>query len=226
MARATMRRGGDETLVPGFRFRGVEGTIEIDALDRDERFINGLAMTATLTGPDRVTRSLELEPAAPGRYRADFPVPGTGRYFVNVSGRRGELQVGPRTFGVAVPYSPEYLDLGVDRTLLADIARITGGELLALSPASLPALLAPPPESVTLRARVWWPFLLAALILLVLEVAVRKLPWPERWQRSGDGGEASGGLAPDPYAPEAPFPRAGDVREMDRVRLRVAGGRR
>jgi hypothetical protein len=89
--------------------------------------------------------------------------------------------VGPESFGLAVPYSPEYLDLGVDLDLLRDVAAATGGRLLPLSDASVAAVTAAEPRPIPDQWRVWRPFLWAALILLVLEVAVRKLVLPESW---------------------------------------------
>jgi hypothetical protein len=109
-------------------------------------------------------------------------VPRAGRYYVTLAGRDGETQVGPKTFGLAVPYSSEYLDLGVDQGLLRDIAGITGGRVLPLSSASLSAVTTPSPQASGTLARVWWPFFLAALLLLVAEVAVRKVPLPDAWR--------------------------------------------
>ncbi len=178
LARWTMRRSGSETLLPEFRWQGRRGEVVVDVLDRDDRFINGLAMQATVSGPERDAYPVRLEQVAPGRYRGEFPVPGAGRYYVNLSGSRGELRVGPRTFGLAVPYSTEFLDLGVDRALLADVAAAAGGRLLPLSVTALPEVLTVDAAAVSERFTLWWPFLLAALVLLVLEVAVRKLAVP------------------------------------------------
>jgi hypothetical protein len=182
LARWTMRRSGHESMQARFHWHGSRGEMDVDVLDRDERFVNGLSLQASLVDPARETRRIALEQIAPGRYHAQFGVPRSGRYYVTVSGRDGETPVGPRTFGLAVPYSSEYLDLGADRRLLAEVAAIGGGRLLDLSSASLHALTAPSPQARGATAQVWWPFLLAALVLLVAEVAVRKVPIPETWQ--------------------------------------------
>lgn len=42
-------------------------------------------------------------------------------------------------------------------------------------------LTAPAPQPRGSLSQVWWPFFLAALVLLVAEVAVRKVPLPEAW---------------------------------------------
>jgi Ca-activated chloride channel family protein len=182
MARWTMRRSGSESFVPQFRWHGQRGEMSVDVLDRDDRFINGLKLEASLVDASRLTRRVQLEQIAPGRYYGDFQVPRDGRYYITLTGRDGQMQVGPRTFGLAVPYSSEYLELGVDQQLLGDIARITGGRLLPLSGAALRTVTAPPPQASGPLSRIWWPFFLAALILLVVEVAVRRMTLPDGWR--------------------------------------------
>ena len=181
-ARWAMRRNGAEVFTPRFEWHGSRGEVSVDVLDRDGRFVNGLELNAAALDPSRNTRGVPLEQVAPGRYRGAFAVPQAGRYYVTLSGRDGETQVGPKTFGVAVPYSSEYLQLGVDRRLLRDIADVTGGRVLPLSQASLGAVTAPPARAASARASVWWPFFLAALILLIAEVAVRKVALPDAWR--------------------------------------------
>ncbi|MGI9334102.1 MAG: VWA domain-containing protein [Gammaproteobacteria bacterium] len=187
IARWTMRRGGTERLLPEFHWQGRHGEIVVDALDRDDRFINGLEMQATITDPRRGNAQVALEQVAPGRYRGEFEVNSAGRYYFNLSGTAHGVRVGPKTFGLAVPYSAEFLDLGVDRALLEDLAAETGGRMLPLAGASLSAIMATNPHAAGPRWRIWWPLALAALLLLLLEVAVRKLvlpaTWIERWNR-------------------------------------------
>ena len=183
MARWTMRHRGPESLVPSFERQGRRARITVDALDRDERFINHLDMHATVVAPGGEVRALALEQVAPGRYRGEFDALPAGRYYVNLQGRSDDLQVGPETFGLALPYSSEYAGLGADFDHLHDLAAATGGRMLALSNASLAAVHAPPALGPGPRWRVWRPLLLAALLLLLLEVAVRKLTLPASWRR-------------------------------------------
>jgi Mg-chelatase subunit ChlD len=182
MARWTMRRSGAETFLPRFGWSGQRGEVSVDVLDRDDRFVNSLELEALIVDPSRASRHVPLAQIAPGRYHADFPAARSGRYYVTLSGRDGGRPVGPATFGVALPYSPEHLDLGVDHGLLRDIAASTGGRLLALSAAGMNAVTAPPAHAPGPLWRVWWPFFLAALVLLVLEVAARKVALPDAWR--------------------------------------------
>ena len=183
MARWTMRRSGTETLLPSFRWHGRRAEISVDVLDHDERFVNHLDMQATVVDPNGETRAVTLEQIAPGRYQGGFEALPAGRYYVNIIGTSAGVQVGPETFAVARPYSSEYADLGVDREHLQALASTTGGQVLPLSNASLATITQSPPQGAGPRWRVWWPLLLAALILLISEIAVRKLALPESWQR-------------------------------------------
>jgi Mg-chelatase subunit ChlD len=180
-ARWTMRRAGSESMMQRFQWHGQRGVMEIDVLDREERFVNGLELDASVVDPSRQVRRLALAQIAPGRYQGEFPAPRPGRYYITVSGRNRDAPIGPQTFGLAIPYSSEYVDLGADRRLLADVARIGGGRVHELAGASAAELTAPAPQPRGSLAQVWWPFFLAALVLLVAEVAVRKVPLPEAW---------------------------------------------
>ena len=243
MARLTMRRSGNELLNPRFQWHGQRGEIGIDVFDRDDRFINGLKLEGVLVDPAQATQHVMLEQTAPGRYRAEFPVSQAGRYYITLNGRGGKEQVGPRTFGLAVPYSPEYLDLGVDRKLLRDIATISGGRLLPPTADSLNLVTAPSPQAPGPRWRIWWPFFLAALVLLVMEVAVRKVPVPEAWRerwtrwragsgRTGSVDQRQAGLraadASEQAVRSTTEPKASTLDTkgaMARARIHIAAGR-
>ena len=181
MARWTMRRTGTEKLLPSFRWNGSRGEIVVDALDRDDLFINGLAMQASIVDPRGDTSHIDLEQTAPGQYRGEFSVTRTGRYYVNLSGRAGDVQVGPKSFGLAVPYSSEYIDLSVDHPHLESIAVATGGQVLPLSNPSIEVITATRPREASHHERIWWPWFLTALVLLLLEIAVRKIALPQTW---------------------------------------------
>jgi Mg-chelatase subunit ChlD len=211
-ARWTMRRSGSESFVPRFEWRGQRGEMNVDVLDRGDRFVNGLKLEASVLDPSGAGRRAALEQVAPGRYHGEFPVPRAGRYYITFTGRDGDTGVSSATFGLAVPYSPEYLDLGVDRKLLRDVTALTGGRMLELTGVGLDAVTKPPPEARGPLARVWWPFLLAALVLLVVEVAVRRVVVPDAWRARWAGRREDAG-APEP---EYEALRAGIAQERAR----------
>ena len=88
--------------MPSVSWKGDKVTGVADVLDRDDAFLNGLDMRATMVGPKREPIELALEQEAPGRYRGQFPVRGPGRYYMSLRGDgTGALEgrrVGPRTF--------------------------------------------------------------------------------------------------------------------------------
>jgi Ca-activated chloride channel family protein len=225
-ARWTMRRAGSGSFVPRIEWHGRRGEVSVDVLDREDRFMNGLALEASLMDSSRGVRRMRLEQIAPGRYHGEFAVPRAGRYYVTLSGHDGRSQVGPATYGLAVPYSPEYLDLGVDRALLRDIAGVTGGRVLPLAGASLSAVTAPSPQAAGPLARVWWPFFLVALVLLVAEVAVRQVTLPDAWRARWARWRGARGDAETPETPEPEYDalRATIVRERARHLAAIRDG--
>jgi hypothetical protein len=62
--------------------------MSVDVLDRNDRFVNGLKLEASVVDPSRGTRRVPLEQVAPGRYHGEFPVPRAGRYYITLTGRR------------------------------------------------------------------------------------------------------------------------------------------
>ena len=195
MARWAMRRRGDGNLTADFSVQDQTGTITVDALDSDDKFINQLALTASISDQASSTTVIALRQTGPGRYRGSFPVARGQRYFVTVAQSSAEAteepsaesteepsaestqqstpQFAPKLFGLVVPYSSEYLGLGVNMPLLEDLSR-ESSRVLPLSRASLETILAPSPSATTAQ-RIWWPWFLLALLALIADVGVRKI---------------------------------------------------
>ena len=55
---------------------------------------------------------------------------GNGEYLLSLVGKTDAQTVGPKTIGVSVPYSPEYLGLDINYSLLNRLAERTGGKVL------------------------------------------------------------------------------------------------
>jgi Mg-chelatase subunit ChlD len=181
----TMRRANQAVMRPTFKRNGIQAEIEVDVLDRDERFINGLSLSAVVVNPARTSTPVVLTQVAPGRYRGQFNAADAGRYYVSLSGEAPNLasgsgdsdstpDLGPSTYGFAVPYSTEYVNRGADREHLSALAKAAGGRVLPMEPGSVTEIFASDPDLVSASERRWWPFVIAALCLLVLEVAIVK----------------------------------------------------
>ncbi len=111
--------------------RREEGRIKVvvDALDKENQFLNFLRIQGNVVNPDLKSAPVELVQSAPGRYEATIEnADASGNYFVNL-GYRGPDQVqGVISTGVSVPYSDEYRELRSNPTTLETIATLTDGQ--------------------------------------------------------------------------------------------------
>jgi len=162
----------------------------------------------TVIDPDQGTHQVPLEVTAPGVFQARFTASKPGVYFFQVQGQDGKTVMG--LGGVAVPYSQEYRDAGVDQGFLTRLAAAGGGAVLTdPSEAFLPNL----PR--TWAGRDLWPWLLLlAALLLPFDVASRRLTvipheWLAWWENVAR-------RLPVPHsvgAGQAPAPELGRLRQ-------------
>lgn len=99
----------------------------IDAIDKDDQFVNVHSMTGMVVGPEMNSIPLEIEQVAPGRYIGSFPSESPGSYLITVSPGAGKAMI--RT-GVSVNYSREFQDRVANLPLLTTLAELkaNGGE--------------------------------------------------------------------------------------------------
>lgn len=148
---------------------GSEAKVVADAVDEEGRFINGLTIEGTAVFPDMSRHKFKMRQTAPGGYEGKFRLGPAGAYMVILRSRGGQELVHVRGFSLA--HSPEHRFLGPNLELLARVAKETGGKV-GPSPASVYA----EGRRVVASARsIWWGLLLAALLLLPLDIAVRRL---------------------------------------------------
>ena len=149
--------------------------LSVDALDEHGEFINNLAATATITGPDGTEQKLPLRQIAPGRYALQFPATGVGTYLVTIADDKDQSV--STTTGFSLPYPAEYARLTPNRPLLERVAALGRG---AINPAPA-AVFTLPPTVRPLLSDLWPLLLLAALLLVPVDIGVRRLAigWPE-----------------------------------------------
>jgi len=94
----------------------------INALDKDDEFLNFLNMNGMAVGPDMQPVPMKIEQTAPGRYLGSFAAKDAGSYFIMVS--PGANQSPIRT-GINVPYSDEFRDQSPNEVLLDQLASTT-----------------------------------------------------------------------------------------------------
>ena len=157
--------------------------VTVDALAPNGSFMNGLDLDGRVLAPDGTTLVLPLHAIAPGRYQGEFQPTQEGAYLVRVDGASEEGAVA-QTAGWVLGYSPEYLITSPDHDALNTLAQTTGGQVLMEPWESLAHNL--PAESI--RRPIWHWLAILALVLLPLDVAVRRLAlrrqdWLKLWQR-------------------------------------------
>lgn len=164
--------------------------VVIDALDKDEEFINVASMGATVVGPDMQPVPLVIEQVAPGRYVGEFDSMKPGSYMISVlpGGEQGMIRT-----GINVGYSEEFRDRETNLPLLETMANLTPtagkpgvlvgasqNAMLTGNPANLSNLLSSDPYRRDLPPAIAsqsiWPLLvLMASCLFFADVFVRRV---------------------------------------------------
>jgi hypothetical protein len=171
LTRWTLRSGTRSETTAAVQRIDTTGEVMVDAVDAKGEFINFLDAQVGVVAPNRERTVIDLEQVGPGRYRGRFPAPDEGVYLVGMAQRKGERVIGSQLAGLVVPYAQELRDLGVDETLLRELAELTGGGPLEA------------PKDAFLKGRRQsriaveiWPWLVGlAAFLLIPDVALRRL---------------------------------------------------
>jgi uncharacterized membrane protein len=163
--------------------------VVIDALDKENQFLNFLRIQGNVINPDLKSSPIELVQTAPGRYEATVENADTsGNYFVNLGYNGPDNVQGIISSGVSVPYSDEYRELRSNPTTLETLATLTDGQVvnwksLPDGRVDLPHTVGSidhfrrDPNLINPRSfRPLWPALLwLAACLFLVDVAVRRI---------------------------------------------------
>jgi uncharacterized membrane protein len=149
---------------------GSKGIVIVEDAAKDETF---LEIEARVSGPRDKQETIKLKQVAPRRYQGEFALWGKGRYQVSAiaaGGGRNETAFG----GFAVAYSPEYLRFRSNPIALEEIAKKTGGRLLAHDAPGTEIFKKQQAPREQSRPIFDW-FLVALAILVPLDVGVRRI---------------------------------------------------
>jgi uncharacterized membrane protein/Mg-chelatase subunit ChlD len=106
--------------------------VVVDALDKNNEFLNFLQIQGNVVNPDLKSAAVELVQVAPGRYEATIDnAEASGNYFVNLGYRGPEKVQGVISTGVSVPYSDEYRELRSNPAALETLASLTDGQVVS-----------------------------------------------------------------------------------------------
>ncbi len=145
--------------------------ITVDAYDEAGNFRNFLDGSARVVAPDLSVKELPLRQIAPGRYQATMTVDRDGSYLAGVSMSSGDTPIGQVVAEAVQPYSPEYRTPASGSSLLPELARLGNGTVIA-DPAEV---FRRPDVARRVPQPLWPPLLIAALLLLLLDVALRRM---------------------------------------------------
>jgi hypothetical protein len=166
----TQERGTNAETAVALDPGGDGAVVTVEAAAAGGRTLNGLALEARVVGPDDEAQAVSLQQVAPGRYEGRFSADREGAYFLRVAGS-GEAGDVAQTAGWVLGYSPEYLVTEPDHDHVVRLASLSGGKVLVEPWESLAHDI----RGEATRRPIWPGLLLAAIVLLPLDVAIRRL---------------------------------------------------
>ncbi len=147
------------------------GRVVIDAIGPDDRFINDLDSDLHITDPEGGERHLQFYQTAPGRYEATFDLGPFGSYHLAAQHQRHGDSFAVSQTSLSYPYPRELSFIEANTSLVEQAVTLAGGEI---NP-SVEAIFDPQGEEVRYRRHLWPYFVALALMLLVLDLALRRI---------------------------------------------------
>ncbi len=174
LVRWAQRKESEQSYRVSIQREGEQGIFTADALDTQNRFINQLDLRLNVLFPSEQSQSISLGQIAPGRYQTSFPVEEIGAYYFSLLGEDADGAQQADVFGFGIPYTDEFSRMGVNTSLLEQLASMTEGEMLTLDGSHERLFTAERAGST--KGTALWPYLsMLSLLLLLVDVAVRKL---------------------------------------------------
>ncbi len=176
--------------------------------------VAGATVQVGVERPDLQSSSIDLVQVAPGHWQGRIGGTTVGIYLLHGALSKNGQVMDQGDAAIAVPYSPEYLQLGRDDGFLRQIARAGAGIVLPRPEAAW----SQPSLTIPVSTDVFWPLILVAVLLWPLDVAMRRITLGPRQLLDNAVSLAARRRAPDL---EVAVPE-----ELARLRERVARARR
>ena len=156
--------------------RVVEGEnssrVIVEARNQEGEFLNSYTMDVNVVDPNGESHAVSLLQSAPGRYEAEFTPTEKGVYLFGISGQAENSADVAATAGWVLSYSPEYKALDANPDLLQRLSILGRGGEAPSNPQDVFSHSIPAPQ---ITRQIWTELLLLAVLLLPLDVAVRRL---------------------------------------------------
>ncbi len=186
LARAAMRRHPPNHFEIRAAREADRVRLTVDAIGPDDQFLRALQGQLAVVeiggdGEPRPARKLAMPETAPGRYEATLrPEAESGALSFSASFTAGGAPVADATGRLTLPLAPELMPVvaGDQRGVMALTAAAVAANGRVLADAT--QVLSPPVEARSTRRPLRRPLLLAALLLYVADVALRRLRLPFR----------------------------------------------
>ncbi|HEY3110035.1 MAG TPA: VWA domain-containing protein [Chloroflexota bacterium] len=174
--RWAMPAPSDPNLQVGVTVESPNVIVRVDAVDDEGSFRDGQDIRVSVLGQGFRADEQPMRQVAPGRYEYTATIEDQGVYSVDVSQYENGKAARTESTGFVVPYPAEYRYFGADDNYLGRLAAITGGKILRDPRAVFSS------DGLKFQGLDWtplWPYLLgAALILLPIDIAMRRLQVP------------------------------------------------
>ncbi|HEX4463003.1 MAG TPA: VWA domain-containing protein, partial [Polyangia bacterium] len=147
--------------------------VAVDAIGADDKFVSGLDTTLQVIDPARPSdkRELTMAETAPGHYEATFAPDRYGAFWLRAVHKQNGTVVAESAGALSLPYPREFAALPPDTALLERVAQVTGGRTSPTPQQRFDA-----GRQRVIFHRELWPWALwAALLLLLLDVAARRI---------------------------------------------------
>ena len=137
-----------------------------------------LSIDGVVYSPAGDATDIKLKQVAPGRYETNLSVDTSGNYIIALSPRQGERRLPPVVGGASLATSPEFRSYRSNEPLLEQIAQMTGGRVLDIREPLEADLFRRDALTPSVSVQPAWRSLLwAALVLLLLDAASRRIAW-------------------------------------------------
>jgi uncharacterized membrane protein len=178
--RHCMRKQSSRGLQLTIKRMGNQAHVVADSFTAQGQFIDQADTVLRMIDSQSKSSSVTMTQTAPGRYEARVPVEQRGAWQFRITQTKDGQITHQQTQGLIVGYPDEFRLKPVNTRLLTTIAEVSGGRY-DVTPEEVFAVS---DDEVARAATALWPHLvLAAAILLVLDVALRRVDMPGVFSR-------------------------------------------